>query len=165
MFTRPSAISPNLAIPTNRKLRQFHDSLNPSVEDEDDNDDDEAEFPPPPEPGQLLDFGQDPDDPVNISEPVKMTGCGDFKMSMNKSKSTDHLEAAFFVTMPRASSTRATPSGDLGDASSAGGAVVAMRRSASVPCKRVVSRGSTGSSDSGFSAGSPTNQQTKKPDE
>ena len=91
----------------------------------------------------------------------------DDKCKKLKSKSIDNLEAGHnssnnnnnnlhpngcYVTMPRSASS----SGGSGD-KSGGGGDVNMRRSASVPCKRTGrrDRGSTGSSDSGFSTGSP----------
>ena len=126
----------------NRKLRQFHDSLNPAAE----SNGDEEEFPPPPEPGQLMDLSTE----LEVKMPV----------TVEKSHSTENLEstvaaaatpASTSMTMPRSSST-ATSAADA----TLTLAAVSMRRSSSVPCKRLNSRGSTGSSDSGFSAGSPS---------
>ena len=108
----------------NRKLRQFHDSLN------------------------------DPE----IIRPDQDTRPNLESRRSNKSKSIDNLElfdnnnevsvGQGFITMPR--SGGAGPR--MANENQTG---VTMRRSASVPCKKV-DRGSTSSSDSGFSPGSPS---------
>ncbi len=80
-----------------------------------------------------------------------------------KSKSSDMLDTRKppqqYVTMPRSASSSGGSGAQNGDKSTE----VNMRRSASVPCKRRNrDRGSTGSSDSGFSTGSPPRQQQQQ---
>ena len=152
----------------NRKLRQFHDSLNP----EESNGDDEEDFPPPPEPGQLLDLRTPTDVEVkmppqtekshsmeNMVDPDSEVRC-DIRGHLEDNTASEATKMApASMTMPRSSSTMTT-SGAAGRAVAANDGTlslpaVSMRRSSSVPCKRLNSRGSTGSSDSGFSAGSP----------
>ena len=130
----------------NRKLRQFHDSLNPAAE----SDRDEDDLPPPPEPGQLLDFTTE----LEVKMPLPPAAA-----TAEKSHSTENLETVGAATVVAAASTSMTMPRSSSTTTSAADTTltlgVSMRRSSSVPCKRLDSRGSTGSSDSGFSAGSP----------
>ena len=146
---------------------------------------DEDDFPPPPEPGQLLD--------LTTELEVKMPQ----RQQMERSHSTEKLEFASAAASSVVTAAAATMPRSTSGAAAAGSAeatlplaAVSMRRSSSVPCKRLNSRGSTGktlldmiydtplqdfawggekseilrtsyengrtgSSDSGFSAGSP----------
>ena len=160
-----------------RKLRHFHDSLNPpppppeaSVGPETSVDDDDEDFPPPPEPGLLLDLSQDLNE-VKRSRPRQPEDSYNFEAERSKSRSTENVNLGDngdvgplngFPTIPRSHSTRIP----LANSSN----IVAMRRSVSVPSnkfsalpdrKNKSSRGSTGSSDdSGFSPGSPNKSKT-----
>ena len=128
----------------NRKLRKFHDSLNPA-----ESNGEEDDFPPPPEPGQLLDLTTELD--VKMPQPEKSHSTENLESTGLASTAVTAAAVSTSMTMPRSSSTMTS----AGACDATMTPAVSMRRSSSVPCKRLNSRGSTGSSDSGFSAGSP----------
>lgn len=134
-FDQQGVMQPYPCDSINRKLREFHDSLNPE------------------EPVQYQNM---PLPPVPAHNSV----------AANKSKSIDDLQSSEMAGGRYKSILGPKASEDFSNStiprSSKGGDGVSMRRSASVPCKRpsAGNRGSTSSSDSGFSAGSPSNTAT-----
>ena len=76
--------------------------------------------------------------------------------SSRRPRSTEDVLAAT-ATVPR---SKAAAAAGTASAQPEMMAVTMMRRSASVPCKRSTNRGSTSSSDSGFSAGSPSQNRS-----
>lgn len=116
-------ISPQPCDSINRKLRNFHDSLNHQ--------------------SQALEKHM-PEEPVEYSLKLGKSRSID-QLNMVEVKSQGVTGADVSVTLPRYSKPEEA----------------SIRRSVSVPCKRPGNRGSTSSSDSGFSPGSPNNVQAR----
>ncbi len=117
----------------NRKLREFHDSLN-ECQDEDLKQD--CQRPP-----MLPPKSKSTDDLERRRRPLN---------SVSTSVEESSSMSSRFVTIPRSKDGLASA------------CPIFMRRSASVPCKRPGQRGSTSSSDSGFSTGSPPQARTAR---